>query len=166
MCHADVCGRATAKDQRMSKQPDKHLGVLYIDDGSSECDVVRGRLQATELFRLVEARSLEALNHRLAQESFDLVLSELKPWGLAELRILEIVRIARAMTPVVIVTASGSEDWAVEAMKRGASDYIPKTPGFLERLPGRLLDAAEKICPERRDEPRERLVPRFGAKGS
>ncbi len=134
------------KDQRMNVQPAKRIGVLYIHDGSSECDVVRCRLQADARFRLVAAGSVADLNRLLGEETFDLVLSELKPWGLAELEILEIVRATRARLPVVIATSSGSEDWAVEAMQRGAADYIPKTHGYLERLPGRLMAAAEKFA--------------------
>jgi PAS domain S-box-containing protein len=145
-CRADVRREAILKDQRMSVQPAKRIGVLYIDDGSSECGAARCRLQADARFRLVTARTVADLNRLLQGESFDLVLSELKPWGLAELDILDVVRAAKPRVPVVILTSCGSEDWAVETMKRAAADYIPKTQDYLERLPGRLMAASEKFA--------------------
>ncbi|MBI5715264.1 MAG: PAS domain S-box protein, partial [Chloroflexi bacterium] len=46
--------------------------------------------------------------------------------------------------PVVIVTGTGSEEIAVEALKRGAADYVIKTPKHIRRLPQTIHTALEK----------------------
>src|SRR6185503_20115730 len=49
-----------------------------------------------------------------------------------------------ARIPVVIVTGTGSEEVAVEAMKRGAADYVIKTPKHIQRLPITIHAVFEK----------------------
>jgi DNA-binding NtrC family response regulator len=58
---------------------------------------------------------------------FDLVITDLALGsGPSGLDVLQAVKASRPETPVVIITARGSEKAAVEAMKGGAEDYVPK----------------------------------------
>ena len=79
---------------------------------------------------------------RLARESFDLLITDLK---MPRLDGMSLIRRARADQPeleIIMLTAHGSVDTAVEAMKLGAFDYLQKpiaSPGELRLLVGRAL---------------------------
>jgi hypothetical protein len=140
----NVRGPSTIERSRI-KQSDTRVGILYVDGDSGERTAVRRSLQDSGKFHVVEPDSIEELDVLLASGSFDIVLSELSAWGLRELQVLERVRALAARASVVILTSRGSERWAVEAIKRGAADYIPKIPGYLDRLPDQLLAVARQL---------------------
>jgi two-component system NtrC family response regulator len=62
----------------------------------------------------------------LRDETIDLVLTDLKLPGMGGLEFLQSVKQTNPTIPVVVMTAYGSVETAVEAMKRGASDYVLK----------------------------------------
>ena len=62
----------------------------------------------------------------LRENSVDLVLTDLKLPGMNGLEFLQAVKRHNAALPVVVMTAFGSVETAVEAMKAGASDYVLK----------------------------------------
>lgn len=62
----------------------------------------------------------------LQHEPVDLVLTDLKLPGMGGLEFLHAVKRANAALPVVVMTAFGTVETAVEAMKAGASDYVLK----------------------------------------
>jgi DNA-binding NtrC family response regulator len=72
------------------------------------------------------------LNH-LRQETADLVVTDLKLPGMSGLEFLQEVKRVDAMLPVILMTAFGTVETAVEAMKGGASDYVLK-PFSMEEL--------------------------------
>ncbi|MGH9775258.1 MAG: sigma-54-dependent transcriptional regulator [Candidatus Acidiferrales bacterium] len=77
-------------------------------------------------FRTLAAPDAETgLNH-LRQETVDLVLTDLKLPGMDGLEFLQAVKRSQASLPVVVMTAFGTVETAVEAMKAGASDYVLK----------------------------------------
>src|SRR5262249_11361383 len=59
-------------------------------------------------------------------EDVDLVLTDLKLPGKSGLELLQAVKQQNPALPVVVMTAFGSVETAVEAMKAGASDYVLK----------------------------------------
>src|SRR5258706_33998 len=72
-------------------------------------------------------RSAKEAIEALATESFDLVLTDLALGrGGSGLEVLREARRVRRETPVIVITAHGSERIAVEAMKEGAAHYVPK----------------------------------------
>jgi DNA-binding NtrC family response regulator len=100
--------------------------VLIVEDEAAIRLALSGLL-GREGYRVVEADSGDAALSRLAQETIDLVLTDLAlgdgPSG------MDVLRKAKELhpdTPVVMITAHGNEKIAVEAMKLGADDYVPK----------------------------------------
>ena len=80
----------------------------------------------------------------LPKGDFDLVLSDFNILGFEGLQVLEAVRAKDPNLPVIIVTGTGSEEVAAEAIKRGAADYVIKTPSHIQRLPHTIHAALEK----------------------
>ena len=62
----------------------------------------------------------------LAGEAFDLILTDMKMPFTSGIELLEQLRQRGDETPVILITAYGTVDTAVSAMKQGASDYIVK----------------------------------------
>ena len=81
--------------------------------------------------------------HRLAKESFDLLITDLKMPRLDGMQLLRQVRAEQPELEVIVLTAYGTVDTAVEAMKLGAFDYLQKplgSPGELRLLARRALE--------------------------
>src|SRR5208282_4166192 len=77
-------------------------------------------------FQTVSASDAESGLDLLRRNSIDLVLTDLKLPGMGGLEFLHAVKRTNANLPVVVMTAYGSVETAVEAMKAGASDYVLK----------------------------------------
>jgi len=77
-------------------------------------------------FTTFSAGDAEAGLKLLRENSIDLVLTDLKLPGMSGLEFLQAVKRQNAALPVVVMTAFGSVETAVEAMKAGASDYVLK----------------------------------------
>jgi two-component system, NtrC family, response regulator AtoC len=87
---------------------------------------------------------------RLRQESFDLVLSDLKMPNMSGLELFQASRNDPAAPPFVLITAFGTVEEAVAAIKDGVSDFLTKPlkdPATLRALVERLL---AEHCRERR----------------
>ena len=74
---------------------------------------------------------------------FDLVISDINMPGLTGLDLLRQIHEASPDIPVIMITAYGSPDSAVEAMKLGAVDYITK-PFRIEEVKARISAAVER----------------------
>ena len=110
--------------------------ILYIDDSAHDRALVRDALEIEHgSFRVTETTSRAEFEAQLAHGEFDLVLSDFNILGYDGLQVLDAVKAKDPGLPVLIVTGTGSEEIAVEAMKRGAADYVIKTPQHIQRLP-------------------------------
>jgi DNA-binding NtrC family response regulator len=81
----------------------------------------------------------------LQSESFDVVITDLKMPEMDGLELLNLIRKNQPQIPVIMITAHGTIDTAVEAMKRGAFDYITKPfnqEEFLKTLERAILTSA------------------------
>jgi len=106
--------------------PRKIPQILTVDDDSVTCELLC-EVFAREGFSAVFANSGEAALATVAQEPPDLLLSDIRmKTKLDGLSLLEIVRREYPSIPVVLMTAFGSIDTAVRAVKEGAFDYISK----------------------------------------
>jgi DNA-binding NtrC family response regulator len=100
--------------------------VLVVEDEAA-IRLALGGLLRREGYEVDQADSGDAALARLRGEAYDLVLTDLALGaGASGMDVLRAVKQAWPQTPVVMITAHGSEKIAVEAMKAGAEDYVPK----------------------------------------
>jgi PAS domain S-box-containing protein len=119
--------------------------ILYIDDFPLDRQLVRDALEEEHGgFHVVEAASRQEFESRLDEGGYDLVLSDFNILGFEGLDVIDMVRASDPRLAVVIVTGTGSEEIAVEAMKRGAADYVIKSPAHIRRLPHTLQAVLER----------------------
>jgi DNA-binding NtrC family response regulator len=118
--------------------------ILVIDD---EADIREGleMLLASEGYQVeLAANGLEGL-HKLEAHGYDLVLLDLMMPDRSGMEVLQEVRERDRETPVFMITAYGSVEAAVNALKRGANDYFSK-PWDNEKL---LLEIQRMIAARR-----------------
>jgi len=119
--------------------------ILYVDDYPLDRELVRDALEKEHVgFELVEAASRPDFEAALARGGFDLILSDFNILGFEGLQVLETVQATGLNLPVIIVTGTGSEEVAAEAIKRGAADYVLKSPKHIQRLPHTIHAVLEK----------------------
>ncbi|PYV05031.1 MAG: two-component system response regulator [Acidobacteria bacterium] len=106
--------------------------VLIVEDEPKMLRLLELNL-ADEGYTTRSAASAEAALSLLRQESVDLVLTDLRLPGMDGLEFLQAAKRVNAALPVVVMTAYGTVETAVEAMKAGASDYVLK-PFSLEEI--------------------------------
>ena len=99
--------------------------ILVVDDERAICVAIK-RLLTARGWEVETAASAEEAIERLGQAVFQLVVTDLSMPGLSGLDLLRWIRTHAPGTEVVMITAYGSEKTAVEAMKLGAADYVPK----------------------------------------
>jgi len=100
--------------------------ILIVEDEAAIRLALSGLLRR-EGYEVEQAESGEAALARLRGESFDLVLTDLALGaGASGMEVLRTSREQHPEAPVVMITAHGNEKIAVEAMKAGAHDYVPK----------------------------------------
>lgn len=121
------------------------LRVLYVDDSRFDRELVRDALEKEHgQFQIIEAASREEFESRLTDSRFDIVLSDFNILGFQGLQVIDAVRQRFPGVPVVIVTGTGSEEVAVEALTRGAADYVIKSPHHIQRLPVTIQAAIDR----------------------
>jgi DNA-binding NtrC family response regulator len=99
--------------------------VLVVDDEKAMLLALRGLL-SKEGYQVETAASGEEAIRRIETGSFHLVITDLSMNGVSGMEVLERARAFDPDLAVVMITAHGSEKAAVQAMKLGAVDYLPK----------------------------------------
>jgi len=99
--------------------------VLVVDDDLGMARLIADVLQEDGFFVTIMGDSLEA-SKILKKEDFDVIVTDLKMKGLKGLDLLQEVKRVAPLTPVIIITAFGTIESAIQAMKMGAYDYITK----------------------------------------
>lgn len=116
------------------------LRILILEDVPSDAELETRALQQAQI--ACESLRVDTRTDFLEQlEKFspDLVLSDFTLPAFDGLSALEIVRARRPDIPFIIVSGTIGEERAVEALKRGAADYVVKSN--LERLPVVVMHA-------------------------
>src|SRR5438034_6099099 len=98
--------------------------IFVVDDDKTARYGVRRALE--ERYQILEAESAAAARRALAAESPDLLLLDIEMPEESGLDFLRELKAKEGPPAVIMITAYGSEKVAVEAMKSGAYDYLPK----------------------------------------
>ncbi len=117
--------------------------ILIVDDEKGQREILTAILQK-EGYRTADVPGGREALDRMRDEQFDLILTDLKMQGMSGMELLESVLEADPQQCVVMMTAHGTIDSAVEAMKKGAFDYLEK-PLDREDLLLTLKRAFERI---------------------
>ena len=100
--------------------------VLLVEDSATQRRIVRTLLEDLGSWNVVQATDgLDALE-QIEQELPNVILTDVYMPGMDGLALVEQVRERYPQIPVVLMTARGSEQLAVSALKAGAADYAPK----------------------------------------
>ncbi|RPJ61248.1 MAG: sigma-54-dependent Fis family transcriptional regulator [Acidobacteria bacterium] len=129
------------------------FSILVADDEAPQRQLMRAVLEKD--FSVVTAANGEEARQLLTQRSFDLVITDERMPVVTGSELIRWMKEHAPETPVVVLTAFGSIQTAVEAIKLGAADYLTKplkSPEELRLVVSRLL--------EQRIQNNERLVQR------
>jgi two-component system response regulator PilR (NtrC family) len=103
----------------------KTADILVVDDEKSMREFLEIML-TQEGYRVTLAENGERASKILEKEKFDLVITDIRMKGLDGIGVLKKAKAVSPDTVVVLISAFATAETAVEAMKEGAYDYIPK----------------------------------------
>src|SRR5262245_16330170 len=155
MSHSHVRqGENTVSDTttEMDVQSGPVRNVLVVDDSPMDRHLAGGILQKMANWRVTFAgNGVEALQ-MLQREPADLVLTDMLMPEMDGLELVQQVRVQYPLTPVILMTAHGSEDIAIQALKKGAASYVPKKT--LARDLGETVDTVMAVAQSGRNQRR------------
>jgi DNA-binding NtrC family response regulator len=136
--------------------------ILLVEDRESMAQMLRETLEAGGYQTVIARDGAEGIRE-IGAGRFDLVLSDLKLPKKDGMEVLRASKAENPLTPVIMMTAYGSVDIAVTAIKEGAFDFITKPfdTDHLLLLIRRALEA-QRLCTEN-ILLREELASRYGA---
>lgn len=105
--------------------PAEKPSILVVEDEAKMRRLLELQL-GEKGFRAQTVADAEAALRLISGDKFDLAVTDFKLPGMSGLDFLQAVKRIDANLPVIIMTAYGSVESAVEAMKHGASDYVLK----------------------------------------
>jgi two-component system response regulator AtoC len=100
--------------------------ILVVDDEAPVRDVVRKGLSQMGGYSVEVAQNGVEAIEKIEKDVFDLVLTDLKMPEMDGIELLKTIKGTRPEVTVILMTAYGSIETAVEAMRIGATDYITK----------------------------------------
>lgn len=131
------------------------IRLLLVEDNPQDADLLLVSLQANAPEIEVEvagtgSKCLELLE----QKRHDVVLLDYRLPDMDGTDVLRLMHQRDFKVPVVLVTGVGDEGLVVSALRLGAYDYVPKSPGYHDSLPGILRCIVREF--------REKMVPAHG----
>ena len=126
--------------------------VLIVDDEATARSSLAEILRLEE-FHVVTAEDGEDALEILAEEDFDVMLLDLKMPGMSGLEVLEKAQDSAKETQIIMLTAHGSLESAIEALRYGAHDYLLKPAS-----PQEIVDSVKRGIAERADSERKRRL--------
>ncbi len=128
----------------------KH-NILVVDDEKNILKVVATTL-GKESYAVDTARSSEEAIEKFDSDTHDLIITDLKLPGKGGMELLEYVKSRNPQIPVIMITAFGTIENAVEAMRKGAFNYLTKPVN-----PDELLTVVKEVL-EKYDLKRENIA--------
>jgi PAS domain S-box len=123
------------------------MRVLHLEDSPPDAELVAARLSADWPDCQIEhAASKEQYEKALARADYDLILCDYTLHGYDGLSALELARQRRPQTPFIFLSGTIGEERAIEALQRGATDYVIKD------RPSRLVPAIRQALARAEEE--------------
>lgn len=119
-----------------------HGFVLVVDDDQNMCELIHTDL-GLRGYESAWCQSAEQAMQRVADSDVDVVLTDVRMPGTSGLQLCDELQRTRPDIPVVVMTAFGSLETAVAAMRAGAYDFITK-PVELDMLAHTIRRAVER----------------------
>lgn len=107
-------------------QPVLTTRVLVVDDSPIDQKLAGAFIEKCPGWKATFARDGREALEQLAHERPHVIVSDLQMPGMDGLQLVSIVRTRYPGLPVVLMTAYGSEEIALQALMRGAASYVPK----------------------------------------
>lgn len=119
--------------------------LLVVEDDDVDRELVDRCLEGYPGLRVRHVSNAEAALEVVQQETFDVVLTDLRMPGMTGLQLVERLGAEYPLSPVILMTFMGNENIAVEALKAGAASYVPKSQlkELLADTIGQVLDLAK-----------------------
>lgn len=121
----------------------KRANILIVDDDASNLSALQAILER-ELYAVVQAKSAKQALSLFHKEDIDLIVSDLRMPGMDGLELLQAIRKISPDVPMILLTAYGTVDNAVEAMKIGAVDFLNK-PTKRKELLNAVANSLQKV---------------------
>jgi len=117
--------------------PEKTIHILIVEDNKDHASMaevaLKGQFPESKINLCMDDADLAPL---LEKNGYDVVVLDYFLDGKENgLEVLSLIKKHDPHSEVIVVTGLGDENIAAESIKMGASDYIVKTTGYLDRLP-------------------------------
>src|SRR5579863_9529381 len=121
----------------------RNIKILHIEDIQSDAELVERTLRRSGIvFEKLIVDTKEEYTKALDEFEPDIILSDHSLPSFNSLEALNILKNTKRNIPFILITATVSEEFAVNVMKDGAADYVLKDR--LQRLPNAVINAIEK----------------------
>ena len=109
----------------------KENTILVVDDDQAHRTMLRTLLSGWG-YKIVEADDGQVAIEKVHEQAFDMILMDIRMLKVSGLEALDGIKTYNPAIPVIIMTAYSSVETAVEALKKGAYDYLTKPLDFDE----------------------------------
>ena len=117
--------------------------VMLVDDETDFLEVTEKRLSPRNVKTVTAKSAKECLEKLAAHETLDVIVLDMKMPGMGGLTALKEIKENFPLIEVIMLTGHGSMETAIEAMKKGAFDFLVK-PFNIDELLANIEDATKK----------------------
>ncbi|MEE8399022.1 MAG: response regulator, partial [Desulfobacterales bacterium] len=135
---------------------DQTQSILIVDDDPVLAEGLKNELSRSYFKTSTAGNGAEALD-RIGRQMFDIVLLDVQLPDIDGLDLLNQIKEKHRECEVIIMTGFGAEEIAVQALRRGAIDYVEK-PLDLEVLRAAVGRAQEKVASKEKVQTRDTLL--------
>ena len=138
---ARVLDLARQRQRESAQRRSRPLRVLYADPNAHDVDLTQRHFARAAAHLPLEVvptggAVLARLDKQATDGAVDVLLLDyqLPGWNALDL-IKELLQVRGMDLPIIVVTGHGGEELVTQCLRLGASDYVLKAPGYVERLP-------------------------------
>jgi CheY-like chemotaxis protein/anti-sigma regulatory factor (Ser/Thr protein kinase) len=143
---------APAESAAAETVPAEHT-ILIVDDSAMERHLAGAIVQKIEGWQTLFASDGKEALEILQRRAPDVVLTDMLMPEMDGLELVRAIRAGHPLVPVILMTAHGSEDLAIQALRSGAASYVPK-----KSLPRDLADTLDAVLAASQSNRREQLI--------